>query len=52
MRKKNGEIRLCVEFRNLNRCSWKDNYLESFMDKDLFFYCIRTLKNKICLLVD
>ena len=25
-RKKNGEIRLCVEFRNLNRYSLKDNY--------------------------
>ena len=26
VRKKNGEIRLCVEFRNLNKCSKKDNY--------------------------
>jgi hypothetical protein len=26
VRKKNGEIRLCVDFRNLNRCSQKDNY--------------------------
>jgi ribonuclease HI len=26
VRKKNGEIRLCVDFRNLNRCSLKDNY--------------------------
>ena len=26
MRKKNGEIRLCVDFRNLNRSSKKDNY--------------------------
>ena len=26
MRKKNGEIRLCVDFRNLNRNSKKDNY--------------------------
>ena len=25
-RKKNGEIRLCVNFRNLNRSSLKDNY--------------------------
>jgi len=24
--KKNGEIRLCVDFINLNRCSRKDNY--------------------------
>jgi hypothetical protein len=26
VRKKNGEIILCVDFRNLKRCSWKDNY--------------------------
>ena len=26
VRKKNGEIRLCVDFRNLKRCSKKDNY--------------------------
>jgi hypothetical protein len=26
VRKKNGEIRLCVDFRNLNKCSRKDNY--------------------------
>ncbi len=26
MRKKSGEIRLCVDFRNLNKCSKKDNY--------------------------
>jgi hypothetical protein len=26
VRKKNGEIRLCIDFRNLNRCSRKDNY--------------------------
>jgi hypothetical protein len=26
VRKKNGEIRLCVDFRNLNRSSKKDNY--------------------------
>jgi len=26
VRKNNGEIRLCVDFRNLNRCSLKDNY--------------------------
>ncbi len=26
MRKRNGEIRLCVVFRNLNRCSRKDKY--------------------------
>jgi hypothetical protein len=26
VRKRNGEIRLCVDFRNLNRSSRKDNY--------------------------
>jgi hypothetical protein len=26
MRKKNGEIKLCVDFRNLNKISKKDNY--------------------------
>lgn len=26
VRKKNGEIRLCIDFRNLNKCSKKDNY--------------------------
>ena len=26
IKKKNGEIRLCVDFRNLNRCSLKENY--------------------------
>jgi hypothetical protein len=25
-RKKNGEIRLCIDFRNLNKVSLKDNY--------------------------
>jgi hypothetical protein len=26
VRKKSGEIHLCVDFRNLNKCSLKDNY--------------------------
>ena len=26
VRKKNGEIKLCVDFRNLNKSSLKDNY--------------------------
>jgi len=26
VRKKSGEIRLCVDFRNLNKCSKKDSY--------------------------
>jgi hypothetical protein len=32
IRKKNREIRLCVDFRNLNRCSLKDNYSLPKMD--------------------
>lgn len=32
VRKKNGEIRLCVDFRNLNKCSLKDNYTIPKMD--------------------
>lgn len=31
-RKKNGEIRICVYFRNLNQASLKDNYALSTMD--------------------
>ena len=30
--KKNGEIWICVDFRNLNRCSLKDNYPLPKMD--------------------
>ena len=30
--KKSGEIRLCVDFRNLNRVSLKDNYSLPKMD--------------------
>jgi len=32
VRKKNGEIRLCVDFRNLNRASLKENYPLPKMD--------------------
>ena len=32
VRKKNGEIRMCVDFRNLNRASLKDNYPLPKMD--------------------
>ena len=32
VRKKNGEIRICVDFRNLNKCSLKDNYPLPKMD--------------------
>jgi hypothetical protein len=32
VRKKNGEIRMCVDFRNLDRCSLKDNYPLPNMD--------------------
>ena len=35
VRKKNGEIRLCVYFRNLNKVSLKDNYPLSKMDQIL-----------------
>jgi len=31
-RKKSGEIRLCVDFRNMNRVSLKDNYPLPKMD--------------------
>jgi hypothetical protein len=32
VRKKNGEIRVCIDFRNLNRACLKDNYPLSNMD--------------------
>jgi len=32
VRKKSGEIRMCVDFRNLNKSSLKDNYLLPKMD--------------------
>ena len=32
MRKKIGEIRLCIDFRNLNKASLKDNYPLPTMD--------------------
>jgi hypothetical protein len=32
IRNKNGEIRLCVDFRNLNQSSLKDNYPLPKMD--------------------
>ena len=32
VKKKNGEIRLCIDFRNLNRVSLKDNYPFPKMD--------------------
>ena len=31
-RKKNGEIRICINFRNLNQASLKDNYALPTMD--------------------
>jgi hypothetical protein len=33
VRKKFGDIRLCVDFRNLNRASKKDNYPDPPMEK-------------------
>lgn len=35
MRKKNGEIRICVNFHNLNQSSLKDNYPLPVMDQVL-----------------
>ena len=35
LQKNNGEITLCVDFRNLNKVSLKDNYPLSKMDKIL-----------------
>ena len=35
VRKKNGEIRLCVDFRNLNKVSLMDNYPLPKMDQIL-----------------
>ena len=32
VRKKNGEIRICMDFQNLNKCSLKDNYPLPKMD--------------------
>lgn len=34
-RKKNVNIRLCIDFRNLNKASKKDNYLIPFMENIL-----------------
>lgn len=35
VRKKNGELRLCVDFRDLNRASLKDHYPLPLMEKIL-----------------
>ena len=35
VRKKNGEIRICVDFRNLNQASLKDNFALPIMDQIL-----------------
>ena len=32
VRKKNGEIKICIDFRNINKVSLKDNYLMPEMD--------------------
>ena len=37
VRKKNGEIRICVDFCNLNQASLKDNYGLPIMDHILHF---------------
>jgi hypothetical protein len=36
VRKKSGEIRLCVDFKNLKKCSLKDNYPLPKMDHILY----------------
>ena len=36
MTKKNGEIRICIDFRNLNKVSPKDNFLVPKMDHILY----------------
>jgi len=33
VRKKSGEIRICIDFRNLNKASLNDNYLLPKMDQ-------------------
>jgi hypothetical protein len=38
MRKKIGDINLCIDFKNLNRASKKDNYLVPPMEK--FLQCV------------
>ena len=35
VRKKLGDIRICIDFRNLNRASLKDNYPVSAMEEIL-----------------
>ena len=48
VRKKTGEIRLCIDFRNLNRASLKDNYPLPKMDHILQ----RIVVSKIISLLD
>ena len=48
MRKKTGEIRLCIDFRNLNKASLKDNYSLPKMDHILQ----RVVGSKIISLLD
>ena len=45
---KNGEIRLCVDFRNLNRALEKDNYLVPPIDQILQ----KVVKSEMFSLVD
>jgi hypothetical protein len=35
VRKKSGDIRICIDFRNMNRASLKDNYLVPAMEQIL-----------------
>ena len=48
VRKKTWEIRMCIEFRNLNKASLKDNYLLPKMDHILQ----RVVGSKIISLLD
>ena len=48
VRKKTGEIRLCIDFRNLNKASLKDNYPLPKMDHILQ----RVVGSKIISLLD
>ena len=44
----NGEIRICVDFRNLNQCSLKDNYPLPKMD----YILQKVVGSKIFLMID
>jgi hypothetical protein len=47
VRKKNGEIKMCVDFRDLNKSSVKDNYpfpnMDFLLQKVMESYCMSML---------